>query len=185
MDFDPVWVSTIQHVEAYGSIVSNNSLLGDLFGSYRIPDGFPYRAVSSRGGNAILPLMMFATGRLQVDFATIEFNAQEEYRSLALASVRDFNLRTHFDFRLAWTDVIAIERYDPPRFEDFAGNEFFPVWARLQTRQPGELCDVLLSIGGRSLSTMRSVADRADELYGMLQRRLSMIRTAEAGKKAD
>jgi hypothetical protein len=185
VDFDPVWVSTIQHVDAYGSIVSNNSLLGDCLGSYRIPEGFPYRAVSSRGGNAIIPLMMFATGRLHVDFATIEYNAQAEYRSLALTSVTDFNLRTHFDFRLPWTDVIAIERYDPPRFEDFAGNEYFPVWARLQTRQPGELCDFLLSIGGRSISTMRGVTERAEELCGMLQRRLSLIRTAEAQKKGN
>jgi len=179
VDFDRIWMSTIPHLEAYGSIVSSNSFLGEVFGAYRIPEGFPYRVMSGSRSRRNLPLMMLTSGRLHVDFDAIELHSEPEAaESFWAPMVRDVNLWKDFSFRVPWKDVIAIERYEAPHYEDFVGNSYFPPWARLKTQQPGELCDFLLSAGGRCIMTMREVTERAEELCGMLQRRLFLIQTA-------
>jgi hypothetical protein len=181
VDFDPVWVSTIQHIEAYGAIVSHESWVGDFIEWPRVPEGFPQRATGSNGG-PLVPLMMFATGRLHVTFEAMVFHAQKEAApSFYGVTPNDLNLRTDFEFRIRWSQVVSIESYEAPHYEDFMGNVVVP-WARVRTEQPGELCDFLLSAGGRAPLFMTSVKERAEELCAMLQRRLGMIREADARK---
>jgi hypothetical protein len=193
VDFDPVWVSSIQHMQTFASIfssaVSKANIAGYEFrayGQYQIPDGFPYAVLQysqwfGRLGRRY-PLVMFAKGQLHVSFESIDFQSKEPSalaRFFLSAGLNEFNLRRDLSFRITWKDVTAIERYEMPDIPSPTGNMFALPWSRVRTSRPDELSDVLLTVGGRGPFVGR-LRKRGEELYAMLQRRFSLIRTAEA-----
>lgn len=195
MDFDPVWVSSIQHMQTLASIfsaaVSKANIAGYEFrryGRYEIPDGFPYvrfpytRLFTPQLAQTPYPLVMFAKGQLHVSFESIDFESKGPgalAKFFLSEGVNEFNLRRTLAFQLAWKDVTAIDRWDMPNIQNLMGNSFALPWTRVRTSRSDELSDVLLTVGGRGPFVGR-IRKRGEELCSMLRRRFSMIQTGEA-----
>jgi hypothetical protein len=70
VDFDPVWVSSVQHMQTFASIFASAVSKANiaryefrLHGRYDIPDGFPYVVLGwATVRRRPYPLVMFAKG---------------------------------------------------------------------------------------------------------------------------
>ena len=72
VDFEPVWISSIEHLRAFEKAYRDTPLVRRIIGAYVLPDGFP----CMRGGLIIphrIPVVMFSSGKLRIDRHVVEF----------------------------------------------------------------------------------------------------------------
>ncbi len=159
MVFEPVWVSSISHLESFAAVFANTGVFRRLFGLYVVPDHFHY--IQAAGLLRIrVPIVMFASGRALVEVNTLEFVAAPSRR----IGVQYHNLQTELTFRLTDRDVTAIESFEwkSPllRYYDLR-------FVRIRTKQTGVSSDLLLCVGG-SGPFMGRIHARTAELAGHL-----------------
>jgi hypothetical protein len=105
MLFEPVWVSSVEHLRTFERIHRETSFLRRLVSGYRLPVGFPYVRL---GLGHCVPLVMFANGQLQIQDHQLDF----ESRPWHVPLVRHHNLRTDWRFSLTAQDIIAVEPFE-------------------------------------------------------------------------
>ena len=73
MLFEPVWVSSVEHLRTFERIHRETSFLRRLVSGYRLPVGFPYVRL---GLGHCVPLVMFANGQLQIQDHQLDFESR-------------------------------------------------------------------------------------------------------------
>ncbi len=137
-EFEPVWISSIEHLDAFERAYWKTPFLRRHAGVFDLPDGFPYLR-----GLCIwrAPLVFYASGRLQIERNRIAFSTRP-FR-LPMNSLR--NLRDDFEFALSGDEIESIKLFE---FHSPVARYFNLVFVRIQTSLAAELADVLVCIGG-------------------------------------
>ena len=159
VDFEPVWISSIEHLRAFEKAYRDTPLVRRIIGAYVLTDGFP----CMRGGLIIphrIPVVMFSSGKLRIDRHVVEF----ETAAWRHSHVQYHNLRTNWKFTLTGEDITAIESF---AFISPVMRYFTLPFTRVRTRGTGELADLLLCVGGSGPS-MKEVRTRSAELSARL-----------------
>lgn len=144
MTFEPVWISSLEHLDAFLMIYHRASFLGRAFGVYDPPADFPYL----RGcfGVPCAPAVMFSSGRLQIDNHCIFFEAAVwPFPGWRFPGYQLHNLRTDWKFTVTAQDVSAVNPFESP---SPVLRYFNLPFTRMQTNQGGVLADFLLCHGG-------------------------------------
>src|SRR5262249_48730072 len=137
---EPVWVSSVEHLQTFEKVYRETSYVRRLFGAYVLPEGFPFM----RGWLCIpwrLPVVMFATGRVRHEDRRLDFEATPWRLPLSLLH----QLRTDWRFTLTAQDVTALEPFE---FVSPVTSYFRLPFTRIRSNQGGELADFLLCVGG-------------------------------------
>lgn len=138
---EPAWVSTIDHVERASALLGGASWFAKLTGRYRIPVGMPSMSMVGMLSAARWPLVILASGALELRPGELAFGA----RPLRLPRMAAHGLDEDLSFAVSAGDVLLIERYRGA--SPFAA-QFDVMFSRVRTRRPGLLGDFLLCVGG-------------------------------------
>ena len=134
--FEPVWVSSLEHIETFEKAYLGTPFHWRILGAYSLPEGFPYvRGVF--GFPWCIPLIMFASGRIQIQDQSITFESRQ--LKLPLNLVR--NLSTGLNFVLEGGDILAIERH---LGQSPVARVFDLPFIRVRTKKDAKLADFLL-----------------------------------------
>ena len=109
MIFEPVWISSSEHLQAFQRAYGETSIIRRLLGEFKLPEGFPY----VRGFMAPwwrIPLIMTSAGRLRLENRTLSYEATP----WELPFSRVYNLRSDWKFVLTAPDITAIEDFEAP-----------------------------------------------------------------------
>ena len=154
-EFEPVWISSIGHLEAFERAYWKTSFLRRHAGAFDLPDGFPYlRGVCMWK----VPLVFYASGQLQIERNRIAFCARPF--KLPMNSLR--NLTEDFEFALTNDEIESIKLFE---FHSPVARYFNLVFVRIQTNLAAELADVLMCIGGGG-PFMGKLRRRNKQFYG-------------------
>jgi|SRR5215468_6396176 len=167
ISFSPIWVSTIEHQEAFSRLVHEASLAKKILGSYNLPTDFPQ--VHMLWGIFPVfrvPLVMIASGRLTVLGKMLQFEALAWGKLDAIGGNVYKNLQSDLKFELSGRELSQIERYENPRpFMAYYNLS----WTRVRSTRMGLLSDILLAVGGRG-PTMGRIRKRNADLFSALNR---------------
>jgi hypothetical protein len=160
MLFEPVWVSSIKHLDEFHALWSETSWIRRLTGTYVLPEQFPHMhffwLFESR-----VPVLMFASGRLLVEDRILDFTSMP----WELPSGEYRNLRADFAFRLTDEDINLIKPFtDSPALIQYYRLPFL----RFRTSKPAPLSDFLLCVGGHGLR-MGKIRERNAEFAARLR----------------
>ena len=76
--FEPVWISTIDHLKKYGEITSVSTSSIIFGGKYKVPKDFPYTQMTTFHGLIRLspvPMILVSSGRLEIHSREIKYFA--------------------------------------------------------------------------------------------------------------
>jgi hypothetical protein len=160
MIFEPVWVSSVEHLLAFEKSFREASYLRRLLGAYLLPDGFPY----TRGWLGFpwrIPVVMFSSGRLRIGEHVLDFEATAWHPPFN----RLHHMRTDWKFTLTAPEVSAIEPFESvsPVLRYYS----LP-FTRIRTNKGGDLADFLLCVGG-SGPLMGRIRERNVELSARIR----------------
>ena len=163
MIFDPVWMSSIAHLEAYRRLFRETPMWRHLLGMYRFPSGFPYlhSGLDFRPFGKV-PLIALRSGEVHLGNGRVTFVG----RPYRLPLYRVFNVPSEGDFSLRIDELTQVERLD--FVAPMSLSTTFP-FIRLRTTRSGELADFLLCVGGYAFQ-MKRIRERSLLLFEALQR---------------
>lgn len=135
MTFEPVWVSSPQHLETFAAIFKSASWWRRLTGRYLMPPDFP--CVEVRSGQR-LPIILFAQGQLDVDSAGLRFRAV----NFPAPAGRRLHLIENWEFTLKRRDIKAFEGTSP------ALRYYRMNFSRVRSEAADVPSDLLFCVGG-------------------------------------
>jgi hypothetical protein len=142
MVFEPVWISSEKHLETFSKIVGSASVLSKAFGVYEFPSGFPRIRLLFGLPLMTFPLVMFASGRLQVEDGAVRFEPKPQRWTPIKTRL---HMRNDFRFELRAADIVSVEPYEHE--SPFIQYYSMP-YSRIRTRLDGDLADFLVCVGG-------------------------------------
>ena len=160
MNFEPVWVSSLEHLRTFENAIRESSYLRRLLATYLLPDGFPYLR-GCLGLPWCCPVVMFSSGQLRIDEDLMEFEATAWH----LPFHRLHHQRTDWRFTLIAQDIVAIEPFD---FVSPFMRYYSIPFTRIRTNKNGDLADLLLCVGGLG-PFMGKIRERSAELSTKLR----------------
>jgi hypothetical protein len=143
MQFHPVWISSLEHLERFVRIY-RTARWWEPFVGYRLPEGTPHLQLLY----ARVPIVYFANGVLEVADGHASFYTVP--RTVLGATIR--NVRHPWRFILDGSDLRRVEdfRMKSPMFRYFK----LP-FVHVTTTQPPPLDDLLLCVGGTGFAMSR------------------------------
>ena len=111
MLFEPVWISTSQHLDRFYQLYASTPMPEKALGIYNLPEGFPH--VHMYWGLLPLfrvPVVMVAAGAFRVESDGIQFEA----KPFRIFGSRLRNLQTDLHIHLRSDELTSIERYAAP-----------------------------------------------------------------------
>jgi hypothetical protein len=149
--FAPVWLSSRDHLRAFGAPYLNASWLRRYLWPPEPPRDFPQTRVGSRR----VPLVLFATGTLTVRGNAVAFRAIEEPRYE--------NVEDDLEFEIQLDRRTGIDRHfmESPLLKQFS-------WSWVALRSPELDDELLLCVGGTGLS-VTGIRENTDRLFRILQ----------------
>ncbi len=167
MLFEPVWISSTEHLATFETIYRQTSWLRRLRGAYNLPADFPCVRLpsGSSGRQPVLPIVMFAQGQVRVENGAIHFEAMD-WPTPSRAKITRCNLRTEWTFAIQAGEVVSVEPfpYKSPilRYYDMP-------FTRIRTQHSEVvLHDFLVCVGGTGPS-MSHIQEQSVELATALQ----------------
>jgi hypothetical protein len=147
MNFDPVWVSTVEHLTRFKSI---NADTADAIRSgfrYNVPEKFPQTRMAMFFGLAYSspsPLIMFSNGILDIDNNKVSYKAYQ----FKLKNNRVINVNDELWFSISISEILSLDKY---LFVSPINHHFNMSFSRIYTTKSGLLADLLLCVGGQNL----------------------------------
>ena len=159
--FQPVWVSTDEHLNNFYSIYKDASLVEKLFGSYRFPPNFPY--VHMLWGilpfNKV-PVVLIASGIAKIDDASFSLKPKP-FNTFGSITKNLLNL----EFVISANEMT---RVSPAKAESPILQYYSIPFIRVQTNREGLLKNFLVCLGGSGPS-MKNVNSQSAELLQVLE----------------
>ena len=140
MIFEPVWVSSAEHLQTFERAYRECSYVRLFAGAWKLPEGFPY----VRGWMGIpwrVPIVMFSSGQVRIEDRLLEFEA----KPWRLPLNRLHHLRTDLRFTLTDEDITEVKAFE---FASPIMRYYNLPFTRIRTTKGGELADFLLCVGG-------------------------------------
>lgn len=140
MRFEPVWISSIVHMETFHRVFRDSCIFQRILGIYRLPEGFPF----TRGMFGIpwrIPLVMYANGQIEIHNKSINFLSQPSKTPFHVRK----NLLVDFEFVLNINDILSIKPYIAT---SPLASYFNLPFVQVLTKKGGELSDFLMCVGG-------------------------------------
>ena len=182
MQFEPVWISSIEHLEVFDAIIARAAKWRRALGLYRFPDEFPRLDMGRRifGKAVTVPLVMFSQGELEIEGDVLRFRARDWptiTKSRATATRRSITknratatrqfLRTDWQWELRADDLQSVESYTRPS-PIMRGFELPFTRVRSYSRDAA-LKDFLICVGGTGYE-MDKIRRESEQLAAELQR---------------
>ncbi len=161
-NFQPVWVSTDEHLNNFYSIYKNTSLLEKLFGAYRFPPNFPY--IHMFWGILLfnkVPVVLVASGIAEVDNASFSLKPKP-FNTFGSITKNLLNL----EFVISANEItrVSTAKAKSPILQYYN----IP-FIRVQTNRDGLLNNFLVCVGGSGPS-MKKVNSQSAELLQVLEK---------------
>lgn len=171
--FEPVWISSVEHLTTFQSIFRGTSWLGRGLGRYKMPSDFP--CIQMPGGllpggifSPRIPIVMFSQGQLDVGERSLGFQSVDWQPPTG----KRLNLLNDWHFDLNATEIVSVEKFEQPAPIRYYTMNF----TRLRTTRGDLLHDFLLCVGGSGLS-MKNIRQNSEELQQKLLALNSQIHT--------
>ena len=165
-EFEPVWISSLEHMQKFIQIDKNASWMQRLLGLYKFPERYPrLRLFGLPPG---IPIIYFASGKLSVYPKCIRFDSKPQ----SLFGVSFLYVRRDFSLRIFVRSIISVEEFNVAK--QFRGKlsgwgQYDFPWTRIQTSENGVPSDLLIGIGGLGPSITDQLRRRNKELFQTLQ----------------
>jgi len=159
MIFEPVWVSSVEHLRTFEKAFRETSYLRRILGAYLLPDCFPY----TRGWLAVpwrIPVVMFSSGRLRIGEQLLVFEARAWHPPLN----RLHHVRTDWSFTLTAQEITAVEPFE---YASPVMRYYSLPFTRIRTKKSGDVADLLLWVGGLG-PFMGKIRERNVKLFAKL-----------------
>ena len=140
MIFEPVWVSSVDHLQTFERAYRECSYIRMFAGAYKLPAAFPYIR-GSLGFPWRVPIVMYSAGHLSVEDRLLKFEA----KPWRLPFHRLHHLRSDLRFTLTERDITDVQPFE---FVSPIIRYYSLRFTRIRTNQGGELADFLLCVGG-------------------------------------
>lgn len=161
MQFEPVWISTMAHLDRLHQLFRHTSALKKAFGIYDIPEGFPYAQYGSILLTLKAPLVMVANGIMHIENQKIRYLA----RPMQVRGSQIHNLQINLEFDIHADELISIERY---LGKSPVSKHFDLPFTRIRSSRSGLQEDFLVCVGGVGPS-MGRVKAKSEELFVALK----------------
>ncbi len=167
MLFEPVWISSLNHLAEFETIYHNTSWLRRLGGAYEIPAGFPYLVLLK--GHSLwerrFPIILFCQGQMRIKNHEMDFWAMD-WAVSQNSDFQQFDLITEWDFTLAGEEIVAVQPhpYQSPLIPGYS----IPFTRILTTHKDKLLSDFLVCVGGEGL-LLGKIRKQSEELADALQ----------------
>ncbi len=139
--FRKVWVSSVDHLKGFSSILLPESTNPELNVIYtNIPSSFPQ---NNKKGMYCFPIIYFGKGRLSIEDEDVIFTSK--YSVLVDRHLK--NIKRNLDFHLKRSDIKSVTRYQHPQPRMSFIPELKPInWVRIITKSNLLNSDFLLCI---------------------------------------
>jgi hypothetical protein len=162
--FEPVWISSDEHLAKLDAIYRQASIFDKLFGNYKLPPNYPYIVVH-RGlfSRSKLPSVTITSGIVKIDQRLFSFQS----KPFSILGTPAKNL-LDLDFDLEATELVQVTRADA---KSPAIKYYNMPFTRVQTKREGLLSNFLVCVGGTGPS-MKEINLKSDELFLDLEKLL-------------
>ncbi len=170
MQFEPVWISSIEHLTQFDDIIVRTAKWRRSLGFYRFPPEFPRIDMGRKvfGRPMMVPLVMLSQGQLTIEGDTIHYRAMDWPKITAGRSkATRHGLRTNWEFSLRADDLQRVETYTRP--SPLLPNFALPFTRIRAYHRESALKDFLICVGGNGYE-MDKIRDRSAQLKSELQR---------------
>lgn len=156
MEFKPVWISSIGHLNKFTEILSSSNVLRKIISYYKIPDDFPHIRLPLISK---VPIVFFGSAEMNIKGNNISFTPLDiktigsQYKNI-----------TRIQFQLSKADIQSIERYQS---RPVLAKYFIINWIRIKTRLDIFDGDFLICVGG-SGPLMSEIQNSTNNLYNEL-----------------
>lgn len=168
MRFEPVWISSIEHLTQFDELIARTPKWRRSLGFYRFPSEFPRVDMGRKilGKAVTVPLVMFSQGELEIDIIRYRARDWPTLTAGRVSATRQF-LRTDWEWELRANDLQSVESYTSP--SPMLPNFALP-WTRVRAyHREAALKDFLICVGGNGYK-MDEIRERSAQLLAELQR---------------
>jgi hypothetical protein len=160
MEFYPVWVSNIEHLDTLININRLNNRIKIIMGSFEIPPNFPYIQAAFPPPSHKVYVVFFANGLLNINDNSILFQSSP----IEIAQDKVYNLKEDYHFKLESKNIISIDRFEhsKPLIQYWNIN-----WIRIITNNNDLLKDFLLCVGSEE-SSMKIINEQTGKLHTVI-----------------
>lgn len=170
MKFEPVWISSIEHLEQFDELIARTPKWRRSLGFYRFPDEFPRVDMGRKvfGKPMMVPLIMLSQGQLTIESGTLHFRAMD-WSTIAVgrSTATRHCLRTSWEFSLRADDIQLVESY--VRQSPLLPNFSLPFTRVRSYHREAALKDFLICVGGNG-NEMDKIREQSAQLFSELQR---------------
>lgn len=156
MEFEPVWISSIDHLKEFNKILNNASIFSRFSDNYSVPADFP----QIKSAFSKYPTVYFANGILNLEKSKAIFLPTEP----KIHSASFLNSKQSTAFEIDYSTIFSIELYQhsesPLKHYNFQ-------WIRLLTNPNLLQGDFLICVGAYGIST-KSIKEKTTALYESL-----------------
>jgi hypothetical protein len=158
--YEPVWITTDEHLESLHSIYRQASLLEKMFGAFRLPPQYPHLQMhrwllpSKR-----IPVVAIASGLGTIDNNRFSFRSKP-FNLLGSTTKNLLDL----EFDISGSELIGVTRASA---ESPVLQYYNIPFTRIQTRRSGFLGDFLVCVGGAGPSMQRINAQSSELFQGL------------------
>ncbi len=148
MIFEPVWVSTFEHLNQFKIITTDTSGAIKRGGRYNVPEDFPQTRKALFWGltyTSPIPLIMISNGALDLRDNRLSYKAYP----LRLKFNRVNNLKDELEFTVSVNEIISLEHY---LFVSPINKNFNVSFARVHSTNEGFLRDFLVCVAGQGFA---------------------------------
>ena len=166
--FQPVWISTDEHLKKFYAIYNQASILGKMFGVYSLPANYPYVHMFWGIFPIILkvPVVTIASGIGKIDDAKFLFQSKP-FNPFGSTTKNLLDLEFDLDAN-ELTQVTRTKGAESPLVQSYS----IP-FIRVQTKRDGLLNNFLVCVGGVGPS-LKKINARSYELFQNLEKLLPL-----------
>lgn len=161
IEFSPVWISSVRHLEIYRSIIKDTPLLEKMKSNYEIPLDFPKLIVQNTHS---LPIVHFSTGVLLITDKSINYKAVPQRNNFLKSIV---NTKDDLLFEVEFSKIKSIDRYQVTAFINY----FSVNWVRIRFEDDILNGDILICNGGKG-PFMNGINKKTNNLYKIITQRI-------------
>lgn len=165
MDIQPIWISSIKHLETFYTVATSTSVGRKLIGHYKMPKGFPKLNLYYFLG---IPVVFFSKGKLSIEEKSLKYNASHN----KIGFLKSYsNLKNDLAFEIEYSSIKSIERY---QHQNAFINYYNINWIRITLNNDILDGDILICIGGSGPS-MSGIINSNDKLFDMLEQNIRSV----------
>ena len=174
MQFQPVWISSPEHLAQFDGIIARTAKWRRSLGFYQLPAEFPRVDMGRKilGKSVVVPLVMVSQGELTIEGDILRYRALDSPMiTVGRTTATRHHLRTDWQWELRAENIRSVEPFERPSpvLTNFS-LPFTRVRARHRARhREAVLNDLLICVGG-SGHEMEKLREQSAQLTAQLQR---------------